>query len=128
MSFLFWLLIFKSSAAEGVSLPVAQKIWAKYQACAKQGQIQLVACAKEYIDSNLSLPVRQKLIVPLDMGLEFSDLQECEPNANVSPSHLKPNETAYCMTLKGREKTTAGYVIFIDKSPKALLVDLRYKY
>lgn len=122
----FFLVMTLGSAAEA-SLDSANKVWRDFRSCLKRSPQNLfVSCAREKLDSNLLAPEQNRLVQILDLGFEFTELQDCTDHHKVQPLRKVP--LFYCVEIKGHKKNGAGYVVFV-KSPEGLKIQaIKYKY
>lgn len=113
-------------SAQG-SLDDANKVWKDFRACAKRTpQDVFVSCARGYLASTLVMPEQNKMIQFLDVGYEFTGLQDCTDKNKVQPNQR--TSEFYCMELKGKTKNGEGYVAFVKESEGLKIKTIKFKY
>ncbi|WP_347357239.1 hypothetical protein [Bdellovibrio sp.] len=115
------------AASAEASLDDANKVWKDFRACAKRTpQDVFVSCARGYLASTLVAPEQNKMIQFLDIGYEFTGLQDCTGQNKIQPKKKKSD--FYCMELKGKKKNGEGYVAFVKESEGLKIETIKFKY
>lgn len=115
------------AASAEASLDDANKVWKDFRACAKRTpQDVFASCARGYLASTLVAPEQNKMIQFLDIGYEFTGLQDCTGQNKIQPK--KKKSEFYCMELKGKKKNGEGYVAFVKESEGLKIETIKFKY
>ncbi len=120
------LVLFVSVSAEA-SLDTANKVWRDFRACVKRTPDDvLLACAQNYLGASLVPPEKGRLAQILDMGYDFTALQECTAAHKIQPTKKVAGEF-YCMDLK-KKKNGQGYVVFVKESDQLKIESIKFSH
>lgn len=109
------------------SLDDANKVWRDFKACAKRKPDDILfTCAKNSLASSLVAPEKARLAQMLDLGYDFSSLQDCSSADKIQPTKKIAGEF-YCMEIK-KKKNGQGYVIFVKESDRLKIESIKFKY
>ncbi|UXR65156.1 hypothetical protein EZJ49_02700 [Bdellovibrio bacteriovorus] len=109
------------------SLSEANKVWKEFRACSKRTpQDVFTSCASGYLASGLVAPEKNQLLQLLDIGYEFTGLQDCTGQNKIQPTKIKSE--FYCMELKGKKKNGEGYVAFVKEMDGLKIQTIKFKY